>query len=420
MLKREMRTMKIKQSIKSDLNMREYNNRNSRIFTRTVILYLYILMLCFSLLLLPEIHRSTGLFYTFVIIGAIIFSYLAQKSKSSIFFNINLFISFLFLFLILGLRDISGIDDPVYSRIFYEVNSFGWIEKFKTSTLEPGYLILNRIVGVFTNDYIYMQLISSLIPLAIFYISFKKYKKSIDISFAVFLLSTMIYFQILSVGLVRMFIAVSIIFKGLYYIPLKDTRKFFAHVLIASLFHYSAMFMSILIYFTIDNKSLSKKAKRFIIIAFLMTPIIFIFVSSYVVPLLGARYSIYGNVGNFTLSIWDFSTIPLLLIILYFYGQKDGVTHDYFLVGFSLLAMTSVLSIYGSLVSFGRLIYYTNSSLFIVAPIVGQNIQKSSVKRILFYFVIIVYCIMYLYRTQFLLDSHIPNLFPYRNILFEL
>lgn len=412
--------MKIKQSIKSDLNMREYNNRNSRIFTRTVILYLYILMLCFSLLLLPEIHRSTGFFYTFVIIGAIIFSYLAQKSKSSIFFNINLFISFLFLFLILGLRDISGIDDPVYSRIFYEVNSFGWIEKFKTSTLEPGYLILNRIVGVFTNDYIYMQLISSLIPLAIFYISFKKYKKSIDISFAVFLLSTMIYFQILSVGLVRMFIAVSIIFKGLYYIPLKDTRKFFAHVLIASLFHYSAMFMSILIYFAIDNKSLSKKAKRFIIIAFLVTPIIFIFVSSYVVPLLGARYSIYGNAGNFTLNIWDFSTIPLLLIILYFYRQKDGVTHDYFLVGFSLLAMTSVLSIYGSLVSFGRLIYYTNSSLFIVAPMVGQNIKKSSVKRILFYFVIIVYCIMYLYRTQFLLDSHIPNLFPYRSIFFDI
>jgi hypothetical protein len=407
------------QLTEENLTKRKYNNKTQSTGS-IIITYLYVILWGISLFLLPQAHRGTGLFYITVITSAVVFAFLAQRSKSLIMFNFNLFISFLILFFILGFRNISGIDDPNYSRIFYEVNTIGWVEEFKISTMEPGYLILNRVVGLFTNEYIYMQILTSFIPLSIFYASFKKYKNFIDIAFAVFLLATTIYFQILSTALVRMFIAVSIIFRALYYIPFKDTKKFIFHVFIASIFHYSALFMSILIYFTIDNKKLGKKAKRFVVVAFLLTPVIFITISSYLVPLLGARYSGYGTIGSFIPSIWDFSTIPLLLVLLYFYRKKEGITHGYFLVGMSLLTMTSVLSIYGNLVSFGRLIFYTNCSLFLVAPIVGQSIKGSNVKRILFYAIVIAYCIFYLYRTQFLLEHHIPNLFPYENVFFRM
>lgn len=400
--------------------MEEFGNVYGSFFNKANPLYLYALALGLALIVLPGAHRSTGLFYAVLIMGASLFAYHAQKSLNSRFSSFYLLISFLFLFLPLGLRQFSGVDDTTYARIFYEVNSWGWIKKFTRSSLEPGYLILNRLVGLFTRNYIYMQIISSFIPLAIFYGSFKKYGEKIDLTFAVFLLATTIYFQVLSVGLVRMFMAISIIFRGLYYLPLRNSKKYIAHVALASLFHYSAIFMIILIYFTIDNRSFSLKAKRFVLLAFLLVPLIFIFVPRYLVPLLGSRYSIYANLGPFLLSIWDFSTIPLLVIILFFYHYKDSLSHDYFLVSMSTLTMTTILGIYGSLVPFGRLIYYTNSSLFILAPLVGQNTKDRGVNKILFYSLVIVYSVLFLYRTQFMFQSHIPHLFPYKNIFFQI
>ena len=65
---------------------------------------------------------------------------------------------------------------------------------------------------------------------------------------AVFLLSTMIYFQMLAVSLVRMFIALSIVFNAMYYIPQRDTKKYISLVLLASTFHYSALYASVNIF----------------------------------------------------------------------------------------------------------------------------------------------------------------------------
>lgn len=362
----------------------------------------------------PIEYVKTAIFYSLVIIIAVMFAALAQNAKTAFFFNIYFFLSFLTLFFVLGFRNYSGIDDISYIRTFYDVIEYGWWERFKVSTMEPGYLILNYLVSLFTENYIYMQLISSFIPLALFYYAFKKNKSNISLPMAIFLLCTMLYFQMLSVSLVRMFIAISIVFNAYTYILQKRPIKYIALILLASMFHYSAFFMVVFGYFSLNNKNISKRANRFILVLFILIPIIFIAVSKLLVPLLGARYAAYGVLGSLQFEISSLDTVPLLILLIYFYKKVNYPDKDYLKLFLVIFIFSSILSFYSSLIPLGRLIFYVNSAFFIAAPMVSKKLND----KLLFNIIIILYGFVYVYWTQFTLESHIPYLFPYQNLFF--
>lgn len=389
--------------------------KNKKIASDGLIFILYGFVALTMCYLQPKESFITSVFYSLVILFAVLFSAFAQRSKNSITFKINYSLSFLILFFILGFRNYSGIDDPSYISIFNEVAQVGWIEKFRTSTMEPGYLFLNYVVSIFTDNYLYMQLVSAFIPLYLFYFTFNKYKSVINLPSAIFLFCCLIYFQMLSVSLIRMFIAISIVFCAYSYILQKKTLKYVGLILIASLFHYSAFFAIIFTYFSLDKQYLQRKAVRFIIVLFLLIPIIYISVSKFLVPLLGARYSAYGTIGNLHINITNFDTIPFVfLLLLYLRKFNDGEKHYYklFMVIFSF---SSIISFYSSMVSFGRLVFYTNVALFIAAPMVIGKIKNN----LIFNGLIVLYGFIYVYWTQFTLKSNIPHLFPYQNIFFS-
>ena len=397
------------------------NTKSNKRFTSILIFYIYGLVGIGMCLVLPSEHMQTALFYIGVIFGAIIFAALAENAKTSFAFNIFFGLSFFILFFTLGFRNFSGIDDANYLQIFNEVSQYGWIVAFNTfNHIEPGYLLLNALISFFTHNYLYMQLLTSFIPLALFYHAFKKYKSVISLPMAIFLLSTTIYFQMISVALVRIFIAVSIVFNAYYYIPQKNIKKYTCLILIASMFHYSAIFMLVLMYFAINKDNLTKKAKNFFIFAFLLTPFVFIIVGKYLVPVMGVRYTGYGSINNFSLNIWSLSTIPILVLLLLHYKKFNNEKAKYFKLFLSIFALTSIFSFYDSMVSLGRLIFYTNSALYLAAPMVNKVLTRSSIKRLIFCGLIIFYGFMYIYRTQFTLEIQIPNLFPYKNVFFTL
>jgi hypothetical protein len=384
-----------------------------------LIISLYVLLSLGMYFLLPVEHERTYIFYIGVILGSTFFALLAERSKTTLTFNMLYGLSFFILFFTLALRNMSGIDDDSYIRIFNEVSQEGWIARFKETTMEPGYLMLNALVALFTDNYIYMQVVSSFIPLALFFYTFKKYRFIISLPMAVFMLSTLIYFQILSVGLVRMFIAISIVFTAYYFIAKRDTVKYIALILIASMFHYSALFMLILLYFAFKN-NLVRRAWKFVLLVLIITPIAFILVSMFLVPLMGPRYAIYGDLSNFNFSISSLSTVPVFILFLLFFKRIGALSLNHFKLYLSVFALTIILSFFGSMIPMGRLIFYTDSAMYIAAPMVIKALNREPTSKLFFGVSIVTYCFAYVYRTQFTLESHIPHLFPYQNIFFTI
>lgn len=348
-------------------------NRNAHIsFSGIYLFYLYILISFFlSFTLISVGYGNTILFYNFIILSSVFFGFLAQISKNKIMVNIYLFISFFILFFVLGFRNYSALDDTAYIRIFNQISKNGWWYYFINNTMEPGYLILNSFISFFTDNYLYVQLITSFIPLALFYKTFKKMRNDINLPLAIFLFISILYFQILSAGLVRMFIAISIVFYSLDLIIKKEYIKYMVYILLASSFHYSALFMLILLYFAIDKSSFRKKRNKFLIFTFFLIPIIFIFISKYIVPLLGSRYTQYGIIKDFNLSIWSFSTLPILLILIYFNKNNKYVNYT-----IAIFGLTTIISFYDSLVSLGRLIFYTNTGLILSASFLSRELKR--------------------------------------------
>ncbi|TYO93241.1 EpsG family protein [Desulfallas thermosapovorans] len=395
------------------------NTISNRQFVDIAILYLYIFIAFGMCVILPEEQLSTALYYSAIILSAVFFAALAEKSKTTFEFKMYITLSFLILFLTFALRSYTAIDDPSYIRIFNDVTMYGWFYVFRTETIEPGYLILNNLISQFTSNYLYMQITTSFVPLFLFYRVFVKFRHIISLPMAIFLLITMLYFQMLAVGLLRMFIALGIVLNALPYIVQRNATKYVLLVLIAGFFHYSSLFMLLFAYFALKKDYLSKRVKRFLIIGFIATPFIFMGISKFLVPLMGERYAGYAMVNDFSFSILSFDTVPLLILLLLFYNKIDIKKLDYYKLFMSVFAVSFIVSFYSSMVSLGRLIFYANSAFFIAAPMACKALNRDS-RRFFLYFLIIVYGFLYLYKTQFALDSHIPYLFPYHGLFIKI
>lgn len=363
-------------------------------------------------------NLKTSIFYSSVVLIAVASASLAEHSQRNIlFFNFYMFVSFFVLFFTFGFRNFSAIDDTSYIRIFEEVSYLGWFEYFKFSTMEPGYLLLNNIVSLFTDNYLYMQLITSSIPLFLFYYGFKKYRDIISLPTAVFLLSSLLYFQMLAVGLVRIFIAVSIVFVSFRLISEKRPIKYTFFIFIASMFHYSALFFVFLAYFAIDKTNIAKRTIRIYMLLFLTSPFIFIFIGRFVVPLLGGRYSAYGSIESVNLSIGAFTTLPLIILLLFFYKKFNGADLFNFKVFTFIYSLSIIISLFGDIIGLGRLIFYSYAAFILATSMIVKKIRLNS-NKIIFTSLIILYGFLYIFYSQFSNDLHIPNLYPYENIFF--
>ncbi len=394
--------------------------KNERLLINYLILVFYIITAFLMSYLLTNEYLKTSIFYCSILLLAVLFASLAEHTNNTLIFHFCMFASFFMLFFTYGFRNFSAIDDPSYIGIFENTLSLGWFEYFKSSTIEPGYLILNDIVGTFTDDYLFMQLITSFIPLFIFYYAFNKYKKLISLPMAVFLLCSMLYFQMLSVALVRMFIAISIIFLALGYIPERRPVKYITLTLIATFFHYSAFIMILLSYFAINKKNLSKKVSRIYTSLFLLSPFVFIAIGKLVVPILGSRYQQYGSINygiNFDFS--TFSTVPLIFLLLFFIKKFKDKEQLYFKFFLFVYAISVIISLFGGMTNLGRLIFYSYAAFIFCASMVSNKIRFNT-SKIIFTSIVIFYGFLYLFYSQFTNEQHIPYLFPYNNILFTL
>lgn len=396
-----------------------YAGRVASSSERSLFVLVYITILIGFASFFPAGYLLTGLFYYVTISLALLFAGLAQTDYSGKLSKICLWISFSILFFVLGFRDASGIDDKAYQEIFENVNQYGVGTTFLFSTMEPGYLVLNYVVGRITDNYYIFQVLCTFIPLFLFYKGFEKYRNYISIPWAVLLLISTLYFQMLAVSLVRMFIAISIIFYYLDTLWTCKTRKYIFVVLVASLFHYSALIMSFFVVLTLNERILLRHWKKLIFMALLILPFVFTGVAKFAGSFMGERYSQYTEVGEFSLSLDALDTLPFLLFSLFYKRLIPPVIRGFYLVAIVLLAMSGICAICSAIVPLGRVIFYMNLSMLLLLPAVIRY-AKNGWFKLGIVTMIMVYAILYLFVSQFLNEPHTETLFPYRNILFTI
>lgn len=186
---------------------------------------------------MPIILYLIAIIITFYVITSLIIRK-NKRLRNIVFLSLSFITLLVFLFLRANFSDLT-----VYARDFYYLNNCGWAD-FWAKAYEPLYKILNFIIGRFTADpKVFFCIIDIVGLLGPFLFIYKNSKNK--------LLSVLIYIVIGSFALnqllLRQAVAISITCFGFNFAINKKKLPFFLSVLLAFMFHYTAI-IAILIY----------------------------------------------------------------------------------------------------------------------------------------------------------------------------
>lgn len=164
-----------------------------------------------------------------------------------------LFLFFVILFVVSAFRNHVGTDYGVYLSIYKNIEN----RIYDPEGVEIGYFYLNQLTNwIFGGEYT-IFLVTSLIIIGLIYITIKRFSVNPILSAILF----MCLFYITGFNIIRQYIALAIIFYSLRYCQSKT--KWIIPVLIASLFHITAIF--IIPFYLLAKLNFNKKQYLFIL-----------------------------------------------------------------------------------------------------------------------------------------------------------
>lgn len=344
--------------------------------------------------------------YVILIVAILIFGMLFEKNNKKVY-SIIMMILFT---LIAGLRHYTiGNDTIPYLNGFNNILISGY-NAFSTSRFEKGYILLNLIIGKFTNNFTVMLIICSLI-INIFICNFiRSNSKSMCISFLLFFFCRFFFSEM---NIVRQYIALGIFLYSFKYIENRKMLKYLICNFIAITFHYSAIFL-IPIYY-IYNMKLDRKKIFFLSTIALIVNYLFYGILVKVTILLG-KYQNYVNEfynSNKAGSIIAFIMYSVIFIFLLeiLKKNKEVTKRDNFFYNCSfILVLVSFLSIRLSILS--RVTEYLSILMIVQIPNFIKYI-RSAKKRLILY-IIVIFCFMIYCSVITYFRPNWNNIFPYR------
>lgn len=255
-----------------------------------------------------------------------------------------LILSILFLGIITGLRNRNVGTDLNYTYIpqFYNI-----LNGNNNAFTEKGFVLLNKIIQIFTNKYQSIILITSIIFAAsLCRIAIKK-SKSVVLTMIVTLLST---FYFTSLNNVRQSIACIILIEGFYYLIDKKFWKYLIVILIASIFHITSLIM-VPMYFIFNSKKIRKHFLISCLLVIILIPVLsklFIIIASH------TKYYYYfvSEFNNYSSNRINIAINGLWLLISFalLYNEKDINKESYVLLFIQTCAfLISYLSLFISI-----------------------------------------------------------------------
>ena len=377
-------------------------------------------------------------FGTFVL--SAFFLLIAEQTRGSyrkVITAIGLFIPIL----LAGKRKIGiGTDTEVYVNVLYEAahNSKSFFDylgqkvysMFTTKpviTWEIGYNFLVYISTKITNSYQGVLFTTHLLTITFIYKGLEKLEANFSRAFAMLIFYFLFYAS--SLNLMRQWIAIAIIFYGFHFVQEGKTKKYLVCVIIAMLFHYSAIIgMSIWLIYTffekynfkrelaINGKELDSRLNKLIL--FTIACFAMLLGLGFIANILSsinavfARYArlyISGNVKLMPMQIIRRLPIILLLIINWSrLSNKERNTPFYY----GMVMLDVAISQLGSLTSQSSRMGYFFSVFEIV--ILAELIHgRKRDWKILYGVILIVYVAMSFYYDNVLMGRSeiIPYLF---------
>jgi hypothetical protein len=311
---------------------------------------------------------------TTLVIGlfSLILNLIAMNQKG----DWGLKLTFILIFLFIGLRYNFGNDYETYIGLFNKIKDNGDLAFDQSMYIfyEPGWMILNwifRPVGFFG-----MTLV-----LAFFYsFSFYKLIKK-HISYKYYWLS--VFFVIFNPGFLlvhstamRQTVAILIVLFSVNYISDKRIIPFIICILFAATFHYTSLILLIIAPFLFDNRKLNLIFGTVIFSTYLFFFLFGSFLAPYfsqVVSLFSERYESYSDKGtaNSGLGFLFYSSLFLVTLILDKFQEKKGALFfKLAIVYYMLMPFTLIIEITS------RIGMYFAPAIVIVYPLIYKTLKS--------------------------------------------
>lgn len=339
--------------------------------------------------------------------------YRKKEGSKNTKLNIIIFttIGLLIPIVISGLRYYVGTDYGSYVGIYNKYYNYSLLELFESKT-EFLFLIIIKIASIF-NNYQATFFIMAILTVLIAYFSILNYKEKLSLGFMFFIYLFMYFTS--SFNLVRQALAVVIVLYSYKFIFERNWKKFTIIILIAALFHVSAL-LFLPFYFVFDKENNNKK--KYVRYIYIICTILVVFFYERMVNILSSiaifeEYAMYTNelsAANRE-AILNFIILAVILIFrkrLIKYDERNELYIFFYII-------STILTLMGYITPYAKRIatYFGISSIFILASF--PNIVKTKEQKVFIYFLIAFYVICYFTISAYILKQ--GNVIPYQTIL---
>lgn len=342
----------------------------------------------------------------FLLLGYIvIFLTFSKLVRSDLFF----YLSFITLTLFSGLRFDVGADFMSYSKMFVDFKNGDAL-----FLVEPANMLIINIVNILNIDHQVIFFIYSVIIMSGIFYFIKKLSPSKELSILLFVTIGIFYFS--TFNGIRQWVAISIMLIAIVKLMESKYLQFFLCIIMASLFHISAIILFVLVFFKFR---FNKFHFMFILVGSMLATEFFLFLIN------NSQYSIYLNglkfeeKGNYLLLL---IYICILIYIPFYLGyfSKRIILNKQEIVLINMNLMSILILILGyqlniDFLSLMRVNMYFQIQLIILIPIIMTKIRNQKVKIIFIYLGV---SFMFFYYLNLVYSKGvIYKLVPYQTIL---
>lgn len=182
---------------------------------------------------------SEGKIYLFFYLWFFFLAVLELSKDVKPYRNVLAFSSFVLLVFFTGLRWETGTDWSSYKELF-DTLELDWTFLLNVYSFDLGYVILNAIVKLFTDDYTLFLLVDSFIAVGIVFLFLKKYSPNPNISFFVFYNA---FFVAQFMGSNRRIISLGAALFIFYFIHERKYKRYVLWQIVAFLFHRTSVML---------------------------------------------------------------------------------------------------------------------------------------------------------------------------------
>ena len=323
-----------------------------------------------------------------LVLGTIsmILAFLARYKQ----FSWGLRASFILIFIFLALRYNYGNDYKNYLTIYLNLTNFGLDDISDIMIYEPGWIFINILFQPL--GYFLMIAAISLVNCLIYYHVISKYVPVKYYWFAIFIYIFYPGFMLIHLSAMRQSIAIMIFMYSLNFIIEKKLVRYLLCILMASIFHYSAILLLPLYFINIIN---GKIRLLYGSILGLIYASIFFF-GGMIMPVLMQgivryveRYEFYQTAGVVNTGFGFLYYSALFVVVMIFENlqeRKNAIIFKISLLSFLLMPLALIIDMTG------RMGMYFSPATIIVYPLIAQS-ENSIRARILFPTTIIIFTI---------------------------